>query len=80
MSMTVVTNEMKKKVPKKTKNKDVESTSQCIEGIGHLVCKAKNQQKMLPVVIDGTEWNDVTFFQLAVQWSSQVKLFPMCIF
>ncbi|ELK31001.1 Phosphofurin acidic cluster sorting protein 2 [Myotis davidii] len=76
----VVTNEMKKTAPKKTKNEDVESTSQCIEGICHLVCRAKNQQKMLPVVIDGMEWNDVTFFQLAAQWSSHIKLFPICIF
>uniref|UniRef100_G1QEY1 Phosphofurin acidic cluster sorting protein 2 n=1 Tax=Myotis lucifugus TaxID=59463 RepID=G1QEY1_MYOLU len=86
MSMTMVTKEKnnRKLIPlvgaeKKTKNKDVESTSQCIEGIGHLVCKAKNQQKMLPVVIDDTEWKDMMFFQLEAQWSSHIKLFPICI-
>ncbi|XP_029454672.1 phosphofurin acidic cluster sorting protein 2 isoform X4 [Rhinatrema bivittatum] len=83
MSMTVVTKEKNKKVmflPKKTKDKDVESKSQCIEGISRLICTAKHQQNMLQVLIDGVEWNDVKFFQLAAQWSSHVKHFPICIF
>ncbi|XP_067564609.1 phosphofurin acidic cluster sorting protein 2 isoform X3 [Pseudorca crassidens] len=83
MSMTVVTKEKNKKVmflPKKTKDKDVESKSQCIEGISRLICTAKHQQNMLRVLIDGVEWNDVKFFQLAAQWSSHVKHFPICIF
>uniref|UniRef100_A0A8C0D6T1 Phosphofurin acidic cluster sorting protein 2 n=1 Tax=Balaenoptera musculus TaxID=9771 RepID=A0A8C0D6T1_BALMU len=82
MSMTVVTKEKNKKVmflPKK-KDKDVESKSQCIEGISRLICTAKHQQNMLRVLIDGVEWNDVKFFQLAAQWSSHVKHFPICIF
>jgi len=81
--MTVVTKEKNKKVmflPKKTKDKDVESKSQCIEGISRLICTAKHQQNMLRVLIDGVEWNDVKFFQLAAQWSSHVKHFPICIF
>ncbi|XP_039411741.1 phosphofurin acidic cluster sorting protein 2 isoform X1 [Corvus cornix cornix] len=83
MSMTVVTKEKNKKVmflPKKTKDKEVESKSQCIEGISRLICTAKHQQNMLRVLIDGVEWNDVKFFQLAAQWSSHVKHFPICIF
>lgn len=32
------------------------------------------------VTIDGLEWNDVKFFQLAAQWSSHVKHFPIGIF
>ncbi|XP_039732525.1 phosphofurin acidic cluster sorting protein 2 [Pteropus medius] len=83
MSMTVVTKEKNKKVmflPKKTKDKDVESKSQCIEGISRLICTAKQQQHMLRVLIDGVEWNDVKFFQLAAQWSSHVKHLPVCIF
>ncbi|XP_076984475.1 phosphofurin acidic cluster sorting protein 2 isoform X2 [Tamandua tetradactyla] len=83
MSMTVVTKEKNKKVmflPKKTKEKDVEAKSQCIEGISRLICTAKHQQTMLRVLIDGVEWNDVKFFQLAAQWSSHVKHFPICIF
>ncbi|XP_069806293.1 phosphofurin acidic cluster sorting protein 2 isoform X1 [Dendropsophus ebraccatus] len=83
MSMTVVTKEKNKKVmflPKKTKDKDIESKCQCIEGISRLICTAKHQQNMLRVLIDGVEWNDVKFFQLAAQWSSHVKHFPICIF
>lgn len=83
MSMTVVTKEKNKKVmflPKKTKDKDVEPKSQCIEGISRLICTAKHQQNMLRVMIDGVEWNDVKFFQLAAQWSSHVKHLPICIF
>ncbi|XP_078262346.1 phosphofurin acidic cluster sorting protein 2 isoform X2 [Rhinoraja longicauda] len=83
MSMTVVTKEKNKKVmflPKKTKDKELESKSQVIEGISRLICTAKQQQTMLQVTIDGVEWNDVKFFQLAAQWSSHVKYFPIGIF
>ncbi|XP_063554308.1 phosphofurin acidic cluster sorting protein 2 isoform X1 [Gorilla gorilla gorilla] len=83
MSMTVVTKEKNKKVmflPKKAKDKDVESKSQCIEGISRLICTARQQQNMLRVLIDGVECSDVKFFQLAAQWSSHVKHFPICIF
>ncbi|XP_024130923.1 phosphofurin acidic cluster sorting protein 2 [Oryzias melastigma] len=83
MSMTVVTKEKNKKVmflPKKSKDKEVESKSQLIEGISRLICTAKQQQTMLTVLIDGVEWNDVKFFQLAAQWSSHVKHFPIGIF
>uniref|UniRef100_A0A8C4T3T9 Phosphofurin acidic cluster sorting protein 2 n=1 Tax=Erpetoichthys calabaricus TaxID=27687 RepID=A0A8C4T3T9_ERPCA len=83
MSMTVVTKEKNKKVmflSKKTKDKEVESKSQVIEGISRLICTAKHQQTMLRVLIDGVEWNDVKFFQLAAQWSSHVKHFPIGIF
>nr|XP_055026029.1 phosphofurin acidic cluster sorting protein 2 isoform X3 [Misgurnus anguillicaudatus] len=83
MSMTVVTKEKNKKVmflPKKTKDKESESKSQVIESISRLICTAKQQQTMLKVLIDGVEWNDVKFFQLAAQWSSHVKHFPLAIF
>ncbi|XP_053104417.1 phosphofurin acidic cluster sorting protein 2 isoform X3 [Hemicordylus capensis] len=148
MSMTVVTKEKNKKVmflPKKTKDKEFDSKSQCIDGISRLICTAKHHQNMLrepaaldtvnalqsflmqmfhnsplvlgqqmavatpqvpsitqliktantdfpspslivdeqsfhPVLVDGVEWNDVKFFQLAAQWSSHVKHFPICIF
>uniref|UniRef100_A0A671NVS5 Phosphofurin acidic cluster sorting protein 2-like n=1 Tax=Sinocyclocheilus anshuiensis TaxID=1608454 RepID=A0A671NVS5_9TELE len=83
MSMNVVTKEKNKKVmflPKKTKDKEAESKSQVIEGISRLICTAKHQQTMLKVLIDGVEWNDVKFFQLAAQWSSHVKHFPLAIF
>nr|XP_014344230.1 PREDICTED: phosphofurin acidic cluster sorting protein 1-like [Latimeria chalumnae] len=32
------------------------------------------------VSIDGVEWNDVKFFQLAAQWPTHVKHFPLGIF
>ncbi|KAB0398847.1 hypothetical protein E2I00_006041 [Balaenoptera physalus] len=109
MSMTVVTKEKNKKVmflPKKTKDKDVESKSQCIEGatenrrvspgslgvpggvrpsslvLCHGLEEGQVGQAVLSptVLIDGVEWNDVKFFQLAAQWSSHVKHFPICIF
>lgn len=46
MSMTVVTGKTNKKVLfllKKTKNRDMESKNQCLEGIGCLVCRANHQ-------------------------------------
>lgn len=35
---------------------------------------------MLRVCIDGVEWNDVKFFQLAAQWPTHVKHFPVGVF
>ncbi|XP_036198016.1 phosphofurin acidic cluster sorting protein 2-like [Myotis myotis] len=83
MAMTVITKEKKKKemfLSKKDEGMDLESNSQCIQGIGRLVCSAQNQEHRQRVLIDGVEWNDVMLFQLAAQWSSHVKHFPVCIF
>ncbi|TTU93284.1 Phosphofurin acidic cluster sorting protein 2 [Bagarius yarrelli] len=41
-----------------------------------VVTKEKNKK----VSVDGVEWSDVKFFQLAAQWSSHVKHFPLAIF
>uniref|UniRef100_S4RCM2 Phosphofurin acidic cluster sorting protein 2 n=1 Tax=Petromyzon marinus TaxID=7757 RepID=S4RCM2_PETMA len=87
MSMTVVTQEKNKKehvmfLTKKPKDKESEPKSQVMEGINRLICTAKHQQTMLraTVTIDGVEWNDVKFFQLAAQWSTHVKHFPVGVF
>ncbi|XP_017279828.1 phosphofurin acidic cluster sorting protein 2 isoform X2 [Kryptolebias marmoratus] len=83
MAMTVVTKEKNKKViflSKKPKEKEVDSKSQVIDGISRLICTAKHQHTMLRVTIDGVEWNDVKFFQLAAQWPTHVKHFPVGIF
>ncbi|XP_054653871.1 phosphofurin acidic cluster sorting protein 2 isoform X3 [Dunckerocampus dactyliophorus] len=83
MAMTVVTKEKNKKViflSKKTKEKELDSKSQVIDGISRLICTAKHQHTMLRVSIDGVEWNDVKFFQLAAQWPTHVKHFPVGIF
>ncbi|KAJ3585549.1 hypothetical protein NHX12_014268 [Muraenolepis orangiensis] len=85
MAMTVVTKEKNKKVPtiflgKKPKEKDVDSKSQVIEGISRLICSAKQQQTILKVSIDGVEWNDVKFFQLAAQWPTHVKYLPVGLY
>ncbi|XP_012672537.1 phosphofurin acidic cluster sorting protein 2 isoform X2 [Clupea harengus] len=83
MAMTVVTKEKNKKViflSKKPKEKELDSKSQVIDGISRLICTAKHQHTMLRVSIDGFEWNDVKFFQLAAQWPTHVKHFPVGIF
>uniref|UniRef100_A0A674JVX8 Phosphofurin acidic cluster sorting protein 1 n=1 Tax=Terrapene triunguis TaxID=2587831 RepID=A0A674JVX8_9SAUR len=85
MAMTVVTKEKNKKVPtiflsKKPKEKEVDSKSQVIEGISRLICSAKQQQTMMKVSIDGVEWSDIKFFQLAAQWPTHVKHFPVGLF
>ncbi|XP_046723937.1 phosphofurin acidic cluster sorting protein 1a isoform X2 [Silurus meridionalis] len=85
MAMTVVTKEKNKKVPtiflgKKPKERDTDSKSQVIEGITRLICSAKNQQTSLRVSVDGMEWNDVKFFQLASQWPTHVKYLPVGLF
>ncbi|KAM7039957.1 phosphofurin acidic cluster sorting protein 2-like [Molossus nigricans] len=81
MSMTMVPKN--KKVlfpPKETKNKEVESKSQTIKGISHLVCRAEHQQNMQRVIIDGVEWDNVQFLRLEAQWSSHITHFPICLF
>ncbi|XP_073764109.1 phosphofurin acidic cluster sorting protein 1 isoform X2 [Danio rerio] len=85
MAMTVVTKEKNKKVPtiflgKKPKEKEMDCKSQVIEGISRLICSAKQQQTILKVTIDGGEWNDVKFFQLAAQWPTHVKYLPVGLF
>ncbi|XP_034470832.1 phosphofurin acidic cluster sorting protein 1 isoform X2 [Hippoglossus hippoglossus] len=83
MAMTVVTKEKNKKVPTiflGKKPKDVDSKSQVIEGISRLICSAKQQQTILKVSIDGVEWNEVKFFQLAAQWPTHVKYLPVGLF
>uniref|UniRef100_A0A670JTR1 Phosphofurin acidic cluster sorting protein 1 n=1 Tax=Podarcis muralis TaxID=64176 RepID=A0A670JTR1_PODMU len=85
MAMTVVTKEKNKKVPtiflsKKPKEREVDSKSQMIDGISRLICSAKQQQTMLKVSIDGVEWSDIKFFQLAAQWPTHVKHFPVGLF
>ncbi|KAM4583617.1 phosphofurin acidic cluster sorting protein 1-like isoform 2-T2 [Odontesthes bonariensis] len=82
LSMTVVMKEKNKKVmflSKKAKEKEAESRSQVIEGISRLICTSKHQHT-LRVSVDGVEWNDVKFFQLAAQWPTHVKHFPVGIF
>ncbi|KAG1959162.1 phosphofurin acidic cluster sorting protein 1-like isoform X3 [Pimephales promelas] len=85
MAMTVVTKEKNKKVPtiflgKKPKEKEMDCKSQVIEGISRLICSAKQQQTILKVTIDGGEWSDVKFFQLAAQWPTHVKYLPVGLF
>ncbi|CAB1333131.1 unnamed protein product [Coregonus sp. 'balchen'] len=85
MAMTVVTKEKNKKVStiflgKKPKERDVDCKSQVVEGITRLICSTKQQQTSLKVSVDGVEWTDVKFFQLAAQWPTHVKYLPVGLF
>ncbi|KAM5137726.1 phosphofurin acidic cluster sorting protein 1 isoform 1-T1 [Mantella aurantiaca] len=86
MSLSVVTTEPKnKKVPtiflsKKPKEKETDAKTQLIEGITRLICSARQQQIMLRVTVDGRLFGDVKFFQVASQWPTHVKYFPVGIF
>ncbi|XP_068116595.1 phosphofurin acidic cluster sorting protein 1-like isoform X2 [Hyperolius riggenbachi] len=86
MSLSVVTTEPKnKKVPtiflsKKPKEKESDAKTQVIEGITRLICSARQQQIMLRVTVDGRLFGDVKFFQVASQWPTHVKYFPVGIF
>ncbi|KAM7067068.1 phosphofurin acidic cluster sorting protein 2-like [Molossus nigricans] len=81
MSMTMVPKNKKVMfLPKKSKNKEVESKSQTVKGISHLVCRAEHQQNMQRVIIDGGEWDNVQFLQLEAKWSSHITHFPICVF
>ncbi|KAL7853509.1 hypothetical protein AOLI_G00203530, partial [Acnodon oligacanthus] len=65
---------------KKPMERDIESKSQVTEGIVRLICSAKQHQTSLQVSVDGMEWNDVKFFQLASQWPTHVKYLPVGLF
>ncbi|XP_066438566.1 phosphofurin acidic cluster sorting protein 1 isoform X1 [Eleutherodactylus coqui] len=86
MSLSVVTTESRnKKVPtiflsKKPKEKETDAKSQTIEGITRLICSARQQQTMLRVTVDGRLFSDVKFFQVASQWPTHVKYFPVGVF
>ncbi|XP_056383358.1 phosphofurin acidic cluster sorting protein 1 [Hyla sarda] len=86
MSLSVVTTESRnKKVPtiflsKKPKEKETDAKSQIIEGITRLICSARHQQTMLRVTVDGRLFSDVKFFQVASQWPTHVKNFPVGVF
>ncbi|KAG8437825.1 hypothetical protein GDO86_008506 [Hymenochirus boettgeri] len=86
MSLSVVTAEPKnKKVPalflsKKPKEKETDAKTQIIEGITRLICSARQQQTMLRVTVDGRLFGDVKFFQVASQWPTHVKHFPVGTF
>ncbi|KAM7069278.1 phosphofurin acidic cluster sorting protein 2-like [Molossus nigricans] len=81
MSMTMVPKNKKVMfLPKKSKNKEVESKSQTVKGISHLVCRAEHEQNMQRVIIDGVEWDNVQFLQLEAKWSSHITHFPICVF
>uniref|UniRef100_A0A8C5N032 Phosphofurin acidic cluster sorting protein 1 n=1 Tax=Leptobrachium leishanense TaxID=445787 RepID=A0A8C5N032_9ANUR len=85
MSLSIVTTEPRnKKVPlflsKKPKEKEPDAKSQIIEGITRLICSARQQQTMLRVTVDGRLFGDVKFFQVASQWPTHVKHFPVGIF
>ncbi|MEE6524547.1 hypothetical protein FKM82_024086, partial [Ascaphus truei] len=65
---------------KKPKDKEADAKSQIIEGITRLICSARQQQTMLRVTVDGRLFGDVKFFQVASQWPTHVKHFPVGVF
>uniref|UniRef100_A0A8C4R1M6 Phosphofurin acidic cluster sorting protein 1/2 C-terminal domain-containing protein n=1 Tax=Eptatretus burgeri TaxID=7764 RepID=A0A8C4R1M6_EPTBU len=82
MQMTVVMQEKNKKgifLGKKPREREGESRSQHVDGINRLICTAKQQHTMLRVIVDGVVWHDVKFFQLAAQWPTHVKYFPVAL-
>lgn len=67
-------------LPKKTKDKEVESKSQCIEGISRLICTAKHQQNMLrgkcSACIPGL-WGEVKLLMLPSRQRAELVSCPM---
>ncbi|XP_071275716.1 phosphofurin acidic cluster sorting protein 1-like [Agelaius tricolor] len=51
-----------------------------VEGITRLICAPRPPPALLSVTVDGTQWDDIKFFQLAAQWPSHVKHFPVGLF
>ncbi|KAK0411292.1 hypothetical protein QR680_005584 [Steinernema hermaphroditum] len=53
------------------------SLNQSIPNVTRMICSGKHSN--LKVVIDGTIWSGVKFFQTSSQWQTHVKHFPICL-
>ncbi|XP_033927567.1 phosphofurin acidic cluster sorting protein 1 isoform X2 [Melopsittacus undulatus] len=83
MAMTLVSREKNKKVPTlflSKRPREPDAKSLVVEGITRLICCPRQPPALLAVTVDGTQWDDIKFFQLAAQWPSHVKHFPVGIF
>ncbi|XP_049691598.1 phosphofurin acidic cluster sorting protein 1 isoform X1 [Accipiter gentilis] len=83
LAMTLVTREKNKKVPTlflSKRPREPDSKSLVVEGITRLICSPRQPPALLTVTVDGTQWDDIKFFQLAAQWPSHVKHFPVGLF
>ncbi|XP_014117244.1 PREDICTED: phosphofurin acidic cluster sorting protein 1-like [Pseudopodoces humilis] len=78
--MTLVSREKNKKVPALFKRPREPDKSRGVEGITRLICAPRPPPALLSVTVDGTQWDDIKFFQLAAQWPSHVKHFPVGLF
>ncbi|XP_077029379.1 LOW QUALITY PROTEIN: phosphofurin acidic cluster sorting protein 1-like, partial [Agelaius phoeniceus] len=76
LAMTLVSREKNKKVPALFKRPREPDKSRGVEGITRLICAPRPPPALLSVTVDGTQWDDIKFFQLAAQWPSHVKHFP----
>uniref|UniRef100_A0A8C4JC60 Phosphofurin acidic cluster sorting protein 1/2 C-terminal domain-containing protein n=1 Tax=Dromaius novaehollandiae TaxID=8790 RepID=A0A8C4JC60_DRONO len=65
---------------KRPREPQPDSKSQVVEGISRLICSPRQPPTLLRVTVDGVEWDDVKFFQLAAQWPTHVKHFPVGLF
>ncbi|XP_074874642.1 phosphofurin acidic cluster sorting protein 1 [Buteo buteo] len=83
LAMTLVTREKNKKVPTlflSKRPREPDSKSLVVDGITRLICSPRQPPALLTVTVDGTQWDDIKFFQLAAQWPSHVKHFPVGLF
>ncbi|XP_058680556.1 phosphofurin acidic cluster sorting protein 1-like, partial [Ammospiza caudacuta] len=81
LAMTLVSREKNKKVPALFKRPREPDKSRGVEGITRLICAPRPPPALLSVTVDGTQWDDIKFFQLAAQWpQSHVKHFPVGLF
>lgn len=77
LSIHLASKEKKQKIMRLGKKKDKENNearSHCVESISRLICSAKGSNSApMRVLIDGSEWTGVKFFQLSNTWQTHVK-------
>ncbi|KAK4316071.1 hypothetical protein Pmani_012715 [Petrolisthes manimaculis] len=82
LTLSYATKEKKQRImrlgKKKEKERETESRREVVDGVSRLLGSAKNQP--FKVSIDSAEWTNVKFFQLASQWQTQIKSFPISLF
>ncbi|GLV43335.1 Krueppel target at 95D [Carabus blaptoides fortunei] len=84
LTMNYITKEKKQKImrlgKKKEKERDSDGRSQTVEGVSRLICSVKTSHSApMRVVIDGTDWNGVKFFQLSSTWQTHIKNFTVSL-
>lgn len=83
LAIHMASKEKKQKIMRLGKKKDKDNTeprSHTVDSIARFVCSAKGSNSSpMRIIIDGSEWTGVKFFQLSNTWQTHVKHLPVAL-